>query len=79
MLDFARQFDPQPFHVYEEAAKHSLFGGLAASGWPTCSMAMCLMCDAYPLRSTSLDSPGIDELRWLKPVHPGDVDRKSVV
>jgi acyl dehydratase len=72
VLDFARQFDPQPFHVDDEAAKNSLFGGLAASGWHTCSMAMRLMCDAYLLRSTSLGSPGIDELRWLKPVHPGD-------
>ena len=72
VLDFARQFDPQPFHVDEQAAKHSLFGGLAASGWHTCSMAMRLMCDAYLLRSTSLGSPGLDELRWLKPVHPGD-------
>lgn len=72
VLDFARQFDPQPFHVDDEAARNSLFGGLAASGWHTCSMAMRLMCDAYLLRSTSLGSPGLDELRWLKPVHPGD-------
>ncbi len=75
MLDFARQFDPQPFHVDEEAARQSLFGGLVASGWHTCAMAMRLMCDAYLLRTTSQGSPGIDELRWLKPVRPGDVLR----
>ena len=73
ILDFARQFDPQPFHLDEEAAKHSLFGGLAASGWHTCAIAMRLMCDAYLLRTTSQGSPGIDELRWLKPVHPDDI------
>ena len=78
VLDFARQFDPQPFHVDDEAAKNSLFGGLAASGWHTCSMAMRLMCDAYLLRSTSLGSPGIDELRWLQPVRPGDRLRAAV-
>ncbi|MHB0921620.1 MaoC family dehydratase [Thiomonas sp.] len=75
ILDFARQFDPQPFHVDEAAAGHSLFGGLVASGWHTCAMAMRLMCDAYLLRTTSQGSPGLDELRWLKPVRPGDVLR----
>jgi acyl dehydratase len=75
IVDFARRFDPQPFHVDEHAAKDSMFGGLAASGWHTCSMAMRLMCDAYLLRSTSQGSPGIDELRWLKPVRPGDTLR----
>jgi len=72
VLAFAREFDPQPFHLDEEAAKASLFGALSASGWHTCAMAMRMMCDAYLLQSTSLGSPGIDELRWLKPVHPGD-------
>ena len=75
ILDFARRFDPQPFHVDEDAAKSSIFGGLAASGWHTCSIAMRLICDAYLLRSTSQGSPGIDELRWLKPVRPGDTLR----
>ena len=75
MLDFARQFDPQSFHVDEAAARQSLFGGLVASGWHTCAMAMRLMCDAYLLRTTSQGSPGIDELRWLKPVYPGDTLR----
>ena len=73
VLAFAQQFDPQPFHVDEEAARGSLFGGLCASGWHTCAMAMRMMCDAYLLDAASLGSPGIDNLRWLKPVFPGDV------
>ena len=72
ILAFARQFDPQPFHVDEAAARESLFGGLCASGWHTCAVAMRLMCDAYLLRSASLGSPGIDALRWHLPVFPGD-------
>lgn len=72
MLDFARQFDPQPFHVDELAARESLFGGLCASGWHTAALAMRMMCDAYLLDSASLGSPGLDSLRWLKPVFPGD-------
>lgn len=69
---FAREFDPQPFHLDDVAAEASLFGRLAASGWHTCAMAMRIMCDAYLLRSSSLGSPGIDNLRWHKPVYPGD-------
>ena len=69
---FATQFDPQYFHTDEEAAKKSLFGGLCASGWHTASMTMKLMCDGYLLDSSSLGSPGIDELRWVKPVFVGD-------
>ena len=72
VLAFAAQFDPQPFHLDDAAAAGSLFGRLAASGWHTCSMAMRLMCDAYLNDSASLGSPGIDSLRWLKPVYPGD-------
>jgi acyl dehydratase len=72
VIDFARQFDPQPFHLDEEAARQSLFGGLCASGWHSCAMAMRMMCDDYLLEAASLGSPGIDELRWLKPVYPGD-------
>jgi len=72
VLAFAQQFDPQPFHVDDEAARGSLFGGLCASGWHTCAMAMRMMCDGYLLDSASLGSPGIDNLRWLKPVFPGD-------
>ena len=72
ILAFAAQFDPQPFHLDEAAAERGLFGGLSASGWHTCAMAMRMMCDAYLLQSSSLGSPGIDALRWLRPVRPGD-------
>jgi acyl dehydratase len=72
IVDFARQFDPQPFHVDERAGADSIFGGLCASGWHTCAMAMRMMCDEYLLDAASLGSPGIDNLRWLKPVYPGD-------
>lgn len=72
IVRFAREFDPQPFHVDEEAARKSPYGGLIASGWMTCSATMRLMCDHYLLESASLGSPGIDSVRWLKPVRPGD-------
>jgi acyl dehydratase len=72
IVRFATEFDPQPFHVDEEAAKKSPYGGLIASGWMTCSVTMRLMCDHYLLQAASLGSPGIDAVRWLKPVRPGD-------
>ena len=72
VLAFAGEFDPQPFHLDDAAAEAGLFGRLSASGWHTCAMAMRMMCDAYLLDSSSLGSPGIDSLRWTKPVHPGD-------
>ncbi len=72
VLAFAAQFDPQPFHLDDAAAEASLFKKLAASGWHTCAMTMRLMCDGYLNESASLGSPGIDNLRWLKPVYPGD-------
>ncbi|HZP92933.1 MAG TPA: MaoC family dehydratase [Burkholderiales bacterium] len=72
MIDFACRFDPQPFHVDETAAKASIFGGLIASGWHTCAMVMRMMCDSYLLQSASLGSPGVDNVKWLKPVRPGD-------
>ena len=75
VLEFARSFDPQPFHIDDAAGAASIFGRLAASGWHTCAMAMRMMCDEYLLESSSLGSPGIDNLRWLKPVHPGDTLR----
>jgi acyl dehydratase len=78
VIAFASQFDPQPFHVDDAAGARSLFGGLCASGWHTCAMAMRMMCDAYLLESASLGSPGIDALRWLKPVYPGDTLRMSL-
>jgi acyl dehydratase len=72
VIEFATRYDPQPFHVDEEAAKKSVYGGLIASGWHTCSMVMRLMCDAYLLDSASLGSPGLENVRWLRPVRPGD-------
>ena len=72
VLAFAAQFDPQPFHLDDAAAEASLFKKLAASGWHTCAMTMRLMCDAYLNDSSGLGSPGIENLRWLLPVYPGD-------
>lgn len=72
IVEFARQFDPQPFHVDEAAAAKSMYGGLIASGWHTCALVMRMMCDTYMLQSASVGSPGIDNLKWLKPVRPGD-------
>jgi len=72
IIGFARQFDPQPFHIDPEAAKNSFFKGLIASGWHTCSIAMRLMVDKYVSRSASLGSPGLDNIRWLAPVRAGD-------
>jgi acyl dehydratase len=72
VIDFARRFDPQPFHIDPAAAKQSVFGGLIASGWHTAAMMMGMIVEHYLAQSASLGSPGIDELRWLKPVRPGD-------
>jgi acyl dehydratase len=72
IIEFARQFDPQPFHLDPEAAKHSLFGGLCASGWHTASVMMRLWVDNYLSPEASLGSPGVDEVRWHRPVFPGD-------
>ena len=72
MVAFAREFDPQPFHTDEKAAEASIWGGLIASGWLTGSVLMRIFYDGYLKDTASLGSPGIDELRWLKPVRPGD-------
>ncbi|MCZ6587199.1 MAG: MaoC family dehydratase [Alphaproteobacteria bacterium] len=72
IVDFATEFDPQPFHVDEEAAEQSIYGGLIASGWQTCGVYMRLLCDSFLLQVHSMGSPGVDELRWLGPVRPGD-------
>ncbi len=72
IIAFAQRFDPQPFHTDPEAAKQSAFGGLIASGWHTASLMMRLFVDYYLSRVASLGSPGVDALRWLKPVRPGD-------
>jgi len=73
VLDFARKYDPQPFHLSDEAAARTHFGRLAASGWHTCAMTMAVIA-RYVVedRQAGLGSPGVDELRWLKPVYPGD-------
>jgi acyl dehydratase len=72
IVEFARQFDPQPFHVDPQAAGKSFFGGLIASGWHTCAMGMRLMVEHYVNQTRSLGSPGLDNIRWLKPVRPED-------
>ena len=73
VLEFARKYDPQPFHLSDEAAAKTHFGRLAASGWHTCAMTMAVIVRKLSeLQWAGLGSPGFDELRWLKPVHPGD-------
>lgn len=78
IIAFGREFDPQPIHVDPVAAAESSFGGLIASGLHSCSMMMRLMCDGYMLRSASRGSPGVDEVRYLAPVRPGDTLRVRV-
>jgi acyl dehydratase len=73
ILEYARQFDPQPFHVDEEAAKRSMFGGLIASGWHTGAMFIRMICDHAIPGSATTGALGFDDLRWLRPVRPGDV------
>ncbi len=72
IIAFASKYDPQAFHLSHEAGKATHFGGLCASGWHTCAIAMRMMVDNMPVDSGALGSPGIDELRWTKPVFPGD-------
>ncbi len=73
LLEFAQRFDPQAFHIDEVAAKSSVLGGLAASGWHTASIMMRLLCDAYFIDADALGSTGIEEMKWLKPVYVDDV------
>jgi len=72
ILAFATEFDPQPMHIDEEAAKKTMLGGLSASGWHTCALMMRILCDGLISRSSSMGAPGVDEVKWLKPVRPGD-------
>ncbi|MFM0478534.1 MaoC family dehydratase [Paraburkholderia strydomiana] len=72
IVEFAEKFDPQPFHLNEAAAEKSPFRGLVASGWHTCSVMMGMLVRNVLADSTSMGSPGIDEIRWLKPVRVGD-------
>lgn len=76
VLDFARRYDPQPFHLSDEAAAHTHFGRLAASGWHSCAMTMAMLVTQMEVDPiASLGAAGIDELRWLRPVYPGDTLR----
>ena len=72
MITFAEAFDPQPFHISEAKAKDSIFDGLVASGWHTCAIFMRLYVDNFLAKTISLGSPGVDNIRWLKPVFPND-------
>lgn len=78
IIEFGRKFDPQVFHTDPVKAKETVYGGLIASGWHTCSIFMRLFVEYYLAGPASLGSPGVDELRWLKPVRPGDMLRLRV-
>jgi len=76
VIEFASKYDPQPFHLSDEAAAETYFGRLSASGWHTCAMLMRMLVEHMRTeQQAGLGSPGIDELRWLKPVYPGDTLR----
>jgi acyl dehydratase len=72
ILAFAAEFDPQPMHLDEGAAKRSMLNGLAGSGWHLCSIMMRMMFDGFIGRTASMGSPGVNEVRWLAPLRPGD-------
>jgi len=79
IIAFATRYDPQSFHIDAEAARGTFFGGLIASGWHTAALTMRLLVETYLSEESSLGSPGIDELRWIKPVRPGDALSVRVV
>jgi len=72
IIDFAKRYDPQPFHVDHQAAEQSIYGGLIASGWMTAAIVMRMLVDHFIAPASSMGSPGVDEIRWPKPVRPGD-------
>jgi len=72
ILSFAAEYDPQPMHLDEEAARHTLLGGLSASGWHTCCLMMRMIADGFILKSSSMGANAIEEVRWHAPVRPGD-------
>ncbi len=72
ILAFAAEFDPQPMHLDDAAASRSMLKGLSGSGWHLCSLMMRMLCDGFVTRTASLGSPGVNELRWLAPLRPGD-------
>ncbi|SEE44932.1 Acyl dehydratase [Rhizobiales bacterium GAS191] len=73
IIGFAREFDPQPFHLDEEAAKGTFVGELIASGWQSCALMMRIMYDGLIVKTSSMGAPGVEEVKWLKPVRPGDI------
>lgn len=76
VIDFASRYDPQPFHLDDEAASHTFFGKVAASGWHTCAMCMAMMVEEMErVGHAGMGSPGLDALRWHQPVYPGDTLR----
>ena len=79
IVEFAARYDPQPFHVDADAARASIYGGLIASGWQTVAVTMRLLVDHVFNESASMGSPGVDELRWLLPVRPGDTLSPRVI
>ena len=72
IIGYAARYDPQPMHLDEEAARHTMLGGLAASGWHTCAIMMKMIADGLLLDTASMGAPGVEEAKWLKPVRPGD-------
>jgi acyl dehydratase len=72
IVGFAAEFDPQPMHLDEDAARATMLGGLSASGWHACCILMRMCVDGFVSNSTSMGAPGVDEVRWLAPVRPGD-------
>ena len=78
ILDFARRYDPQPFHTDPSIGAASPYGGLIASGWHVCAVMMRMLVDGVISRNASLGSPGMDRIRWVKPVRPGDALRCQV-
>jgi acyl dehydratase len=78
IIDFAMRYDPQPFHIDVEAAKQSHYGGLIASGFQTLALGFRMALETGVFRACGMGSPGFDELRWLKPVRPGDTLRSEL-
>lgn len=72
VIEYAREWDPQPMHLDEEAARHSVLGGLAASGWQTSAIAIRLAVEAYANKSAAMASNSMEEVKWLKPVYAGE-------
>jgi acyl dehydratase len=78
IVAFAKEYDPQRFHINKEEAEKTIFKGLIASGWQTCSFMMRMLCDGFLLESSSLGAPGLENINWHKPVKAGDVLRVRV-